>query len=146
RSRHGALLGRILRGTLYVKLGVALVLGLAAGLLYLRLSSGPLSFEGLSERVAGAIASRIGPGWTVSLSTSAIELEEGALALRTSGLDIRNPEGHSVVRSPHAIVSVDTLSLMTGSLQPRSIEFRDLQVRAALNKDGSLSFIAAEGS
>src|SRR3954470_15268220 len=146
RSPRGVLIARIVRGTLYVKLGLALVLGLVTGLLYLRLSSGPLSFEGLSERVAAAIASRIGPGWTVALTTSAIELEDGALALRTAGLDIRNPDGLSVVRSPHAIVSVDTVGLMTGSLQPRSIEFRDLQVRAALNRDGSLTFVAAEGS
>src|SRR3954470_4885448 len=146
RSPRGVLIARIVRGTLYVKLGLALVLGLVTGLLYLRLSSGPLSFEGLSERVAAAIASRIGPGWTVALTTSAIELEDGALALRTAGLDIRNPDGLSVVRSPHAIVSIDAKSLLTGTLQPRAIEFRDLQVRAALNRDGSLSFVAAEGS
>jgi hypothetical protein len=145
-SRHRPLLGRILRGTLYVKLGLALVLGLLTGLLYLRLSSGPLSFEGLSDRVAAAVASRIGPGWSVALNTSAIELDESGLALTASGLEIRNPDGLVVVRSPHAIVSLDTLSLMTGGLQPRAIEFRDLQVRAGINRDGSLSFVAAEGS
>lgn len=145
-DRHSARLGRILRGTLYVKLGLALVLGLVAGLIYLRLSAGPLSFEGLSERVAGAIASRIGPGWTVALNTSALELDEGAVALTASGLDIRNPDGLLVVRSPHAVVSLDTMSLLTGGLQARSIDFRDLQVRAAINQDGSLSFVAAEGS
>lgn len=139
-------LGRILRGTLYVKLGLALALGLATGLLYLRLSAAPMSFEGLSERVAGAIASRIGPGWNVILTTSALALEEGSLALRTSGLEIRNPDGVAVVRSPDATISVDSLALLTGSLQPRSIELRDLQVRAAVNRDGTLSFVAAEGS
>ena len=137
--------GRILRGTLYVKLGIALVLGLAIGLLYLRLSAAPLTFEGLSERVAAAVAARIGPGWTVALKDSALALEDGALALRTSGLDVRNPDGLLVLRSPNAVVSVDTTALLTGSLQPRLIEFRDLQVRAAIDRDGTLSFVAAEG-
>jgi hypothetical protein len=138
--------GRILRGTLYVKLGIAIILGLATGLLYLRLSAAPLSFEGLSERVASSIASRIGPGWNVVLRDSALALEDGALALRTSGLEVRNPDGLLVLHSPNAIVGVDTMSLLTGSLQPRLIEFRDLQVRAAVNRDGTLSFVAAEGN
>lgn len=154
RARHGGRrtasrrtwLGRLLRGTLYVKLGLALALGLATGLLYVRLSAAPMSFEGLSERVAGAIASRIGPGWNVILTNSALALEEGSLALRTSGLEIRNPDGVAVVRSPDATIGVDSLALLTGSLQPRFIEFRDLQVRAAVNRDGTLSFVAAEGS
>ena len=139
-------LGRILRGTLYVKLGLAAALGLAAGLLYLRLSAAPLTFEGLSERVADSIASRIGPGWNVVLKDSALALEDGSVALRTAGLEVRNPDGHLVLRSPAAVVSIDAKSLLTGTLQPRAIEFRDLQVRAALNRDGSLSFVAAEGS
>src|SRR5215212_10133702 len=63
-----------------------------------------------------------------------------------AGLEVRNPNGHLVLRSPAAVVSIDAKSLLTGTLQPRAIEFRDLQVRAALNRDGSLSFVAAEGS
>ena len=146
RGGRRSRLGRILRGTLYVKLGLAAALGLAAGLLYLRLSAAPLTFEGLSERVANSIASRIGPGWNVVLKDSALALEEGSVALRTAGLEVRNPDGHLVLRSPAAVVSIDAKSLLTGTLQPRAIEFRDLQVRAALNRDGSLSFVAAEGS
>ena len=80
------------------------------------------------------------------LKDSAFALEEGSVALRTAGLEVRNPDGHLVLRSPAAVVSIDAKSLLTGTLQPRAIEFRDLQVRAALNRDGSLSFVAAEGS
>jgi hypothetical protein len=145
REGRRSRLGRILRGTLYVKLGLAAALGLAAGLLYLRLSAAPLTFEGLSERVADSIASRIGPGWNVVLKDTALALEEGSVALRTAGLEVRNPDGYLVLRSPNAVVSIDAKSLLTGTLQPRAIEFRDLQVRAALNRDGSLSFVAAEG-
>ena len=99
-----------------------------------------MSFGHLPERVASALAARIGPGWGVALRGTALQLENGSFAFRAVGLDIRNPEGALVIRAPYAIVSVDGLSLLTANLQPRSIEFRDLQMRATLNRDGSLSF------
>ena len=65
---------------------------------------------------------------------TAIQLDHGSLALQATGLDIRNPEGALVLRSPEATVSVDGLSLITANLQPRAIEFKDLQVTAYLNQ------------
>jgi len=135
-----SLLKRILRGTLYVKLGLVVFLVVAFGLLYLRLSAAPMSFGRLPERVAEALAARIGPGWNVTLRNTAIELHKGAPALRANGLDIRAPDGNLVLRAPHAIFSVDLASLLTATLQPRAIEVRDLQLRVLVNRDGSLAF------
>lgn len=132
--------GRVLRGALYLKLGIVLLVVIALGLLYLRLSAGPMSFGRLPERVADAIAARIGPGWTVTLRNTAIELDGSSPALRANGLDIRGPDGNLVLRAPYATVSVDGLSLLTGNLQPKSIEFRDPQLRLLVNRDGSLTF------
>ncbi|MGO4571790.1 hypothetical protein [Microvirga sp. 2TAF3] len=133
-------LQRVLRGALYLKLGLILFLGIAFGILYMRLSAGPLSFGRLPERVAEALASRIGPGWTVTLRNTAIELRGGSPALMANGLDIRAPDGALVLRAPSATVSVDGLSLLTANLQPKSIELRDLQLRVLVNRDGSLTF------
>lgn len=130
----------MLRGALYVKLGLVVFLGVAFGLMYLRLSAAPLSFGRLPERVAEALAARIGPGWVVTLRNTAIELQDGAPALRANGLDIRAPGGDLVLRAPYALVSMDFLSLLTANLQPRSIEIRDLQLRVLVNRDGSLAF------
>jgi AsmA-like C-terminal region/Protein of unknown function len=136
---------RVLRGALYVKLGLILFIGIGLGAFYLRLSVGPMSFGRLPERVAEALAARIGPGWTVTLRNTAIELQGGSPALRANGLDIRAPDGGLVLRAPYAIVSVDGLSLMTANLQPKSIEFRDLQLRVLVNRDGSLTFSPVQG-
>ena len=136
---------RALRGALYVKLGLIVIVGVAFGLLYLRLSAGPLSFGRLPERVAETLAARIGPGWTVTLRNTALELQGGSPALRANGLDVRAPGGELVLRAPYAVVSVDGLSLMTGNLQPKSIEFRDLQLRVLVNRDGSLTFSPGAG-
>ena len=135
-----SLLKRVLRGTLYVKLGLIVFVLAALGLLYLRLSAAPMSFGRLPERVAEALAARIGPGWSVTLRNTAIELHDGSPALRANGLDIRAPGGDLVLRAPYAIFSVDLTSLLTANLQPKAIEVRDLQVRVLVNRDGSLAF------
>ncbi|MET0527550.1 MAG: DUF3971 domain-containing protein [Microvirga sp.] len=135
-----SVLRRMLRGALYVKLGLIVFLGVAFGLVYLRLTAAPLSFGRLPERVAESIAARIGPGWAVTLRNTAIELQDGVPALRANGLDIRAPGGELVLRAPYALVSMDLLSLVTANLQPKSIEVRDLQLRVLVNRDGSLAF------
>ncbi|WP_157961443.1 DUF3971 domain-containing protein [Microvirga flavescens] len=138
-------LSRVLRGALYVKVGIVLAVIVGLGLLYARLSAGPLSFGRMPERIGEALASRIGPGWSVTMRNTALELKAGSPALRAIGLDVRDPNGALVVRAPYATVSVDGFSLLTGTLQPRSIELRDLQIRALVAKDGSLSFSPAAG-
>lgn len=133
-------LARALRSALYVKLGLVLLLGVIVGSLYVRLSAGPMSLGRLPEQVAESLAARLGPGWTVALRNTALELHRGAPALRASGLDIRAPDGELVLHAPYAIVSVNSLSLLTGTFQPRSIELRDMQLRVIVNRDGSLTF------
>lgn len=142
RPKRGAL-SRVLKGALYGGAALLLVFGVAVGLLYVRLSAGPLTFEGLPARVASALAARIGPGWDVAVKDSTLDLEHGSLAIKALGLEIRDPDGASVVRAPFAIVTIDNLSLLAATLQPKSIEFRDLQLRATINRDGSLSFVSA---
>ncbi|GJE28216.1 DUF3971 domain-containing protein [Methylobacterium organophilum] len=113
----------------------------------LRLTQGPLRIDGMSAQVASAIAGSIGPNWKVELRDSALELDaEDSLALRVAGLDVYNPEGALVVRAPLAVVSLDTWSLLRLSVQPRSIEFRDLQMTALVHNDGSIAFAASSPS
>ena len=123
------------------------LMGLGTGLVLLRLSQGPLRIDGLTQRVAEAIAGSVGPGWRVALRDSALELDsENSLALRVGGLDVYNPEGALVVRAPLAVVSLDTWSLLRLSVQPRAIEFRDLQMTALVHDDGSIAFAASAPS
>lgn len=127
--------------------GLVLVLGLGVTVAAIRLSNGPMRIDGLSASVARAVAERIGPGWSIAIRGSSLELDrENALALRFNGLDIRNPQGALVVRAPLALVSLDPWSLLHFSLQPRSIEFRDTQTTALVHKDGSIAFAASEAT
>jgi hypothetical protein len=130
---------RIVRRTFYAKLGIAFGVLLVAVACYLRLVAGPVSLEDYSERVAGALADRIGPGWRVALADTAIELQGAMPAVRTAGLEVRNPAGQLVMRAPHAVVSLDPRSLLVGAFAPREIELRDLQLVAQIAADGGLS-------
>lgn len=134
---------RVLRAVLFATLGALILVALPAGLAFLRLSMGPVSFAGLADRAAQAIEARVGEGWRVDVGGAAIELLDGGLALRATSLDIRNPAGALVVRAPDAIVSMGTASLLTGALVARSIEFRDLQLDASLDRTGALTFVPA---
>ncbi|KQQ07150.1 YhdP family protein [Methylorubrum extorquens] len=132
------------RPVLWCALLLVFLLGLGGGLVALRLSQGPLRIDGLTHQVAEAVAGRFGPGWRVALRDSALELDsESSLALRVGGLDIFNPEGALVVRAPLAVVSLDTWSLLRLSVQPRSIEFRDIEMTALVHDDGSIAFAAS---
>ncbi|WP_187144325.1 DUF3971 domain-containing protein [Microvirga massiliensis] len=122
-------------------LGLLAIAGAALAILYLRLAAGPLSLAELPAGFSEAMAGRVGPGWAVSVSGSAIELSDGHPALRASGLEIRNPDGALVLRVPDALISLDVFSLLRAQLQPRSVEFRDLWLRASLGRNGSLSFL-----
>lgn len=131
----------IVRRTLYVKLSVVVVLGVLAAGCYIRLVAGPVSLSDYSARVGDALASRLGPGWKVALSDTAIELHRALPALQASGIEVRNPTGGVVLRAPYAIVSLDPTSLLFGGLMPRQIELRDLQLRVLVAADGSLSLV-----
>ncbi|MGU3359381.1 AsmA-like C-terminal region-containing protein [Methylobacterium sp. M6A4_1b] len=135
------------RPLLWIVAALAIGLVIAVGGLIGRLAMGPLRIDGMSERVASAIAGSIGPGWRVHLTDSALEIDpENSLALRVAGLDVRNPEGALVVRAPLAVVSLDTWSLLRLAVQPRAIEFRDLQMTALVHRNGSIAFAASDSS
>lgn len=135
---------RILRGTLYVKLGLLVTATVVLLGAYLRLVAGPVNLDDYAAAVEDALSSRIGPGWSVKLGDTALELFGAKPAVRTASLEIRNPSGVAVVRAPYAIVSLDPISLLTGSISPREIELRDLQIRATISSDGGLSFAPSD--
>lgn len=144
RLHRRARLKRTVRRTVYVHVAVAFVLVVLASACYLRLVAGPVSLQDYSARVGEALAERIGPGWRVALRDANLELYGAKPAVQVSGLEIRNPGGILVLRAPHAVVSLDPVSLLTGAISPREIELKDLQVRALIGPDGSLSFLVQD--
>ena len=138
---------QVVRHTLHVKLALVFVVLVGLSAFYLRLVAGPLSLHDYADRVGEALSDRIGIGWKVTLRDAALELQGLQPAVRVDGIEIRNPVGLVVVRAPYGIVSLDPMSLVVGSISPREIELRDLQVRGTIGRDGGLSFLPqAEGA
>ncbi len=123
---------------------VTCLIMLIVGGFYLRLSLGPLAVGKLPETVVHTLAERIGPGWTVSVSDSFLQLYEGSPALRIDNLEIRNPAGVVVLRAPRAAVSVALTSLLFGQFSPRAVEIDTPSIRLSINSDGSLSVLPAD--
>ena len=125
--------------------GVLLVIGLIAGFFVWQLSSGPISYEGLNRQIALGLQTRLPPGFSVRISAAQITHFSEGLALSVSGLVIRDETGRNIIVSPQADIGFDGLSLLTGQIVPRSIEFVGLSVALTIRPDGTVS-IATEAS
>ncbi len=132
-------LRRAIRGAVLAKTALLAVALLAFTAIYLRIGMAPMRFEGLTERVTAALAERIGEDWSIALEDSAITLVDGAIGMKVAGLSIYDRDGALVARAPRALMSVSTWSLIAGDPLPRAIEFHDVQLRARIARDGSLS-------
>ncbi|TDR85527.1 AsmA-like C-terminal region-containing protein [Enterovirga rhinocerotis] len=134
---------RAVQGCAYVLAGLLVIVAVAAGGFYLRLAASPLNLADYKGRLEEALTSRLGAGWRVTVDETVLELYGGKPALRAGGLEIRNPVGITVVRTPWALVSLNPLSLLVGHVSPREIELRDVHLRGVIAKDGTLSFSSA---
>ena len=119
--------------------GVLLVAGIIAGFFVWQLSSGPISYEGLNRQIALGLQTRLPPGFTVRISAAEITQFSEGLALSVNGLVIRDENGRNVIVSPQADIGFDGLSLLTGQIIPRSIEFVGLSVALTILPDGNVS-------
>ncbi|GGK31459.1 AsmA-like C-terminal domain-containing protein [Salinarimonas ramus] len=137
---------RLGRRLIRAKLWLLAALAVLGGLLYLRLDSGPMEVEGLSERVAAALEERLGAAWRVTLADSALTLHEGTPALAVDGLDLSNAEGERIAHAPRALVAVGPLSLVAGDPAPRALVLSDVELRVRVARDGSLSLLPPDAA
>ena len=102
----------------------------------------PHQHEVARQPPAAALAEQIGPDWAVTVQRSALVLKDGALGLRATELEIHQSEERSFCARPtRCSRSIPCRCSPPASM--RSIELRDLQLRASVNPDGSLSFLPA---
>ena len=73
-------------GVCFVALTVALVAG---GALMLRLANGPLSINGVTDRIAAELSARLGSEYRVELGAASIERVGSGLRLAMAGLSVR---------------------------------------------------------
>lgn len=119
--------------------GVLLVIGIAGGVFVWLLSSGPISYDTLTRQIALGLQGRLPAGFAVRISSAQINEFSDGLALSVNGLVIRDENGRTVIASPRADIGFDGVSLLTGQIIPRSIEFVGLSVALTILPDGEVS-------
>ncbi len=124
--------------------GIVGLSGLAIGAVALRLAMGPVVID--SEQVKRELGGLLGRSWGVGIAEVAIENAGWRPALRMSGVEIKNPEGLSVLQAPRVVVALDVGKLLVGSVRARSIAFSGLDLKVAVAKDGSLALTAGATS
>ncbi len=138
RSRAGRLCGHAL-GVVFVLLTVAMV---SMGALLTRLSQGPLSIAGLTERIASELGARLGPDYRIAIGSSSIERVETSLRLSLAGLSVRDSAGKAIFNAPRASVSVAIAPLLTGSIRPTRLDIYGVEMGLTVLENGDLAVSA----
>ena len=126
-------------GVCFVALTVALV---AIGALMLRLANGPLSINGVTDRIAAELSARLGADYRVDLGAASIERVGSGLRLAMAGLSVRQRDGKSIFVAPRAEVSVALAPLLIGSIKPTRVQIFDVELGLTILENGDLAISA----
>lgn len=124
--------------------GLAMVAMLA--LLYLanELDKGPIRIAGLGEQISAALQRRVSSGQIVEIGPASIEKSEHGPALALAGLSLKAQSGEVILSAPKAVVSLDPLALLTGSVTPKRLDVVGLALRLSILPDGTLAVSAGD--
>ena len=139
RSRRRPRMRRLAIGA-----GVATGLaGIAAGALWWRLGSGPLSVDIVTPWLTAAVEERLGGGHRIEVGGTQLErTEDGRAALRLRDIVVRDPDGTVVASAPKAEVGISSLGLLTGHLQAKRLSLIGAAMAVRVERDGQLTIFA----
>ena len=126
--------------------GLALLAVVAGGLFVAGIAQGPITFDALGPRIAGALDDRFGHGYEFFLGPITITRHGYAPALSIDGLSVKEKSGQTLVSAPRAEVSLDPFFLMFGRVMPKRLEIFDVELRLSLNPEGSLAVSSGHDS
>lgn len=112
-----------------------------AGLLFWRLSTGPVRLDFLASTLADAL-SKPDQGYVVSFSGLVLEANE-SLALTAEDARVAALDGTVLASSPEVRLGISRRALLRGVLAPSSLDLTGVRVRLYRTGDGSLRFTLA---
>lgn len=118
----------------------------AAGILTVRLNQGPITIDGLGQKISGALNQRFGRGIQFAIGGTSLVQRGFGPSLSIDRLSVKGPDGQSILAAPKAEVYVDTVALMFGRVVPKRLEVFDVTLRFLLKKDGNLALSDEKGS
>ncbi len=113
----------------------------AAGLLFLRLSKGPIAVN-LQTQVAKALSARVKHGFTFDIGRTDVQSADGRPALVVRQLLVKDEVGRPVIKAPEATLSVDPLQMLGGTIVPTRLDVHDVAVKLVILPDGDVALSA----
>ncbi len=125
---------------------IAFVVLIALGGTYWRLTQGPISLSFVKAPVEEMINSRIGD-LSVRIRDAVIERdsESGAVNFRLRGLQLSNPRGQVIARTPRAAFGLSGSALLGGEVIPTRLELIGPRIKLSRQADGSIELGFSEG-
>ena len=113
----------------------------AAGLLFLRLSRGPIAVN-LESQVSTALAMRVKHGFHFGIGGTEVQTSGGRPALIVRQLLVQDESGTPVIRAPQATVSIDPLQMLSGTIVPTRLDIHDVTLKLVILPDGDVALSA----
>ncbi|MCW6509744.1 YhdP family protein [Lichenifustis flavocetrariae] len=121
---------------------VLLFVAAAFGLLSLRLAHGPITVAALDAPVLDALSAHLRPGFHVGIEGVDVEAVDGRPAIALKQMLVRDEAGRPIFRAPRAVISVDPVSLLTGSIVPTRLDVQNVVLKLSILPDGSTALSA----
>lgn len=123
----------------YGFLALVAILLTGAGLIYWRLSQGPIAISFLNNRIENAINNQL-TDMKVKLGTAVLEVDNTTYVphVRFRNLVLSDSSGVVIASAPRAAVTLDGAAMLTGRILPKNLELIGPQINATLNVDGTV--------
>ncbi|HMB09958.1 hypothetical protein, partial [Saliniramus sp.] len=130
---------RIGRRVVIAKAILVLIVAVAFGAFYWRVSSEPVRFAGLTGQITATLEAQLGEGWRIEIGDAALDLHDGRLALAVADVSVRDARGGRVASAPAALIPVSTWSLVAGAPRAHGLELVGVELRLQVSETGALS-------
>lgn len=130
---------RIGRRVVIAKAILVLIVAVAFGAFYWRVSSEPVRFAGLTSQITATLEAQLGEGWHIEIGDAALDMHEGRLALAVADVSVRDARGGRVASAPAALIPVSTWSLVAGAPRAHGLELVGVELRLQVSETGALS-------
>jgi hypothetical protein len=117
---------------------VLLTVGIAASALFLRLSAGPLDLNFADAVVRPGIQRLTGGNGSADFSRLELEWAEGRLRFRIVDFSVVRNDGKLIAQAPLAYVGFSILPLLSGNIEPATLEVRRPVLALTIESDGKV--------
>jgi AsmA-like C-terminal region/Protein of unknown function len=132
-----------IRRVVHVGLALGTVAALGTGLLWWRLTSGPLALDVVTPWLISSIEERVGGGHRVEVGGTQLERDDdGRTALRFRDVVVRGANGAVVASAPKAEVGISGSNLLMGQLQAVRLSLIGATMALRVGTDGQVSVSA----